>query len=103
MASPFDPDAFPAVRRVATGSGSAGYGCACLTLRARADTQEMARILAAHFLSLATLLAKKQGTGESAKVECRHGARSVSLRRSRKRKKEPKLLFWISIRNARCE
>ncbi|WP_371182546.1 DUF4087 domain-containing protein [Xanthomonas sacchari] len=38
---------FPPARWVATGTGSAGYGCACLKVRARDDTQEVTTIVAA--------------------------------------------------------
>lgn len=38
---------FPRARWVATGTGSAGYGCACLKVRARANTQEVTTIVAA--------------------------------------------------------
>ncbi|KMM77393.1 hypothetical protein ACP93_00640 [Xanthomonas sp. NCPPB 1128] len=37
---------FSRARWVATGTGSAGYGCACLKVRARDDTQEVTTIVA---------------------------------------------------------
>lgn len=45
---------FPQNRWVATGSGSAGYGCACLESSTRADTQEVTRIVSWRALPLKT-------------------------------------------------
>ncbi|MCC4591663.1 DUF4087 domain-containing protein [Xanthomonas campestris pv. cannae] len=45
---------FPSPRWVATGTGSAGYGCACLKVRARDDTQEITTIVAATVQPLKT-------------------------------------------------
>lgn len=45
---------FPKARWVATGAGSAGYGCACLKVSARADTQEVTAIVSAHAQPLKT-------------------------------------------------
>ncbi|MDA8522730.1 DUF4087 domain-containing protein [Acidovorax sp. NCPPB 4044] len=46
--------AFPKARWVATGTGSAGYGCACLKFSARAGTQEVTQIFSARSLPLET-------------------------------------------------
>ncbi|WP_052250948.1 DUF4087 domain-containing protein [Xanthomonas sacchari] len=45
---------FPRARWVATGTGSAGYGCACMKVRARADTQEVTAIVSATVQPLKT-------------------------------------------------
>ncbi|WP_369939014.1 DUF4087 domain-containing protein [Xanthomonas medicagonis] len=45
---------FPKTRWVATGAGSAGYGCACLKVSARAETQEVTAIVSAHAQPLKT-------------------------------------------------
>ena len=45
---------FPRSRWVRTGSGSAGYGCACLNMVAKADAQEVLSIRSARVLPLAS-------------------------------------------------
>ncbi len=45
---------FKADQWVRTGTGSAGYGCTCLQLKAQADSQEVTQIVSARALPLST-------------------------------------------------
>lgn len=55
---------FPKARWVATGTGSAGYGCACLKLSARSDTQDVIKISSARSLPLTTCRQDKMLIGK---------------------------------------
>ena len=55
---------FPKSRWVATGTGSAGYGCACLKLSARADTQEVTHIFSSGTQALSVCRKDKALTGK---------------------------------------